>query len=116
MLLQNGTNAWVNAAPYAGRGAFTYALNRHREPHLQYMAYRLCARRVYADAMWPSVLSATAETTPVRTEMVDPANVGRYTAAGYDRDDTLLFMKAVSDTMEHENIALNLRIYGALEY
>ncbi|GLC57573.1 hypothetical protein PLESTB_001241900 [Pleodorina starrii] len=112
----NGTKAWVNAAPYAGRGAFTYALNRHREPHLQYMAYRLCARRVYADAMWPSVLSATAETTPVRTEMVDPANVGRYTAAGYDREDTLLFMKAVSETMEHQNIALNLRIFGALEY
>ncbi|EFJ49483.1 hypothetical protein VOLCADRAFT_117158, partial [Volvox carteri f. nagariensis] len=94
--LANGTTAWVNVAPYAGRGAFTYAINRHREPHLQYMAYRLCARRVYADAMWPSVLSATA--------------------AGYDKEDTLLFMKAVSDTMEHPNIALNLRIYGALEY
>ncbi|GIL94168.1 hypothetical protein Vretimale_332, partial [Volvox reticuliferus] len=114
--LANGTKGWVNVAPYAGRGAFTYAINRHREPHLQYIAYRLCARRVYADAMWPSVLSSIAETTPVRTEMVDPANVGRYVGAGYDRDDTLLFMKAVSDTMEHANIALNLRIFGAVEY
>ncbi|GLI64166.1 hypothetical protein VaNZ11_007352 [Volvox africanus] len=114
--LANGTKAWVNSAPYAGRGAFTYAINRHREPHLQYIAYRLCARRVYADAMWPAVLNPIAETTPVRTEMVDPANVARYINAGYDGNDTLLFMKAVSDTMEHANIALNLRIYGALEY
>jgi hypothetical protein len=48
--------------------------------------------------------------------MVDPANVGRYVAAGYDKQDTLLFMDALSQTMEHDNIALNLRIYGALDY
>ncbi|GFR40153.1 hypothetical protein Agub_g709 [Astrephomene gubernaculifera] len=114
--LQNGSSIWVNSAPYAGRGAFTYAINAHSPPEQQYMAYRLCARRVYAGAMWPSVLSATAETTPVRSEMVDPANLPRYTAAGYHPADTLLFMRAVAETVEHSNIALNLRIRGAIDY
>lgn len=59
-VLQNGTELWINSAPYAGRGALTYAINRHRRPELQYMAYRMCARRTYPEYMWQSVLSPTA--------------------------------------------------------
>eukprot|EP00198_Chlamydomonas_reinhardtii_P012431 XP_001701768.1 predicted protein [Chlamydomonas reinhardtii] len=125
--LANGSQLWINTSPYAGRGAFTYAINARSPPEQQLAAYRICARRAYADYMWPSpcclaprpaALPPLTETTPVRKEMMDPANLYRYTSSRppYEGNDTLLFLKAVRDTVEHVNIALNLRISGAIDY
>ncbi|KAG2501111.1 hypothetical protein HYH03_000929 [Edaphochlamys debaryana] len=114
--LQNGSTVWINSAPFAGRGAFTYAINRRSDPYSQYMAYRLCARRAYPESVWPSVLNPATETTPVRSDMLSPASLPRYTRANHHPDDTLLYLAAISQSVESDNLALNLRIHGAIDY
>ncbi len=54
------------------------------------------ARRSPACSSYMSYMHSGAETTPVRSEMVDPSNLGNYTAAGYHEGDTRLFIEVRS--------------------
>ncbi|GFH25638.1 guanylate cyclase domain-containing protein, partial [Haematococcus lacustris] len=59
------------------------------------------------DNSWADVLNVSSSVDPFRQQHLDPANIGRWTAAGYDQGTTLQYLSALSMAMSSPNIALD---------
>ena len=55
------------------------------------------------------------EIAPFRLDHFDPANLGRWAAVGYDPLEVAEFLSVTEASLNHPNVALNLRMKHAVD-
>lgn len=69
--------AWVNFAPFLGRGAVSMGVSVQANPMWQYAAWRAISAALAPEAMWTSLLDPTTAFSPVRDSHMDKGNIDR---------------------------------------
>ncbi|KAG2447133.1 hypothetical protein HYH02_007879 [Chlamydomonas schloesseri] len=114
-LLGSGSDrrqAWVNYAPFLGRGAMSLGVSARANPAWQYAAWRAISAALAPEAMWASLLDPNTAFSPVRDSHMDEGNIGRWVAAGYDRGAALGYLSAFRGVVLHPNAVMSPRIPG----
>ncbi|KAG2501269.1 hypothetical protein HYH03_001075 [Edaphochlamys debaryana] len=107
---------WVNRAPFLGNGALSAGVNKLASPAEQLAVYEAFVWAIDPEVLWPRVLRVNAlRAQPTRREHFDPANLGRWVAAGYHVDDIREHLAVVSAAIEHPNALLTLRLPGSVQ-
>ncbi|GFH27724.1 guanylate cyclase domain-containing protein [Haematococcus lacustris] len=102
--------AWVNTAPFPAFGGWTAGVSATSPFDVQVITLVFFAYLTGPDNSWADVLNVSSSVDPFRQQHLDPANIGRWTAAGYDRGTTLQYLSALSMAMSSPNIALDSRM------
>ncbi|GFH07643.1 guanylate cyclase domain-containing protein [Haematococcus lacustris] len=112
--------AWVNTAPFPAFGGWTASVAASSPPEVQLATLAFFA---YITSLsleprldcspnnsWADVLNVSGSVDPFRQQHLDPANIGRWTAAGYDQGTTIQYLSALSMAMASPNVALDSRM------
>ncbi|KAJ9511504.1 hypothetical protein QJQ45_029834 [Haematococcus lacustris] len=102
--------AWVNTAPFPAFGGWTAGVSDTSPFDVQMITLVFFAYLTSPDNSWADVLNKTDSVDPFRQQHLDPANIGRWTAAGYDQGTTLQYLSALSMAMSSPNVALDSRM------
>ncbi|KAJ9511227.1 hypothetical protein QJQ45_017170, partial [Haematococcus lacustris] len=102
--------AWVNTAPFPAFGGWTAGVSDTSPFDVQMITLVFFAYLTSPDNSWADVLNVSSSVDPFRQQHLDPTNIGRWTAAGYDRGTTLQYLSALSMAMSSPNIALDSRM------
>ncbi|KAG2492543.1 hypothetical protein HYH03_009208 [Edaphochlamys debaryana] len=106
----------VNRAPFLGYGALSVGINRRASPAEQLAAYRSYVWAMDPEVAWERVLTVSAvREHATRNEHLDPANLPKYVAAGFDAADVTGIQRTYVAAMEHPNAQLVLRTHAAVE-
>ncbi|KAJ9511485.1 hypothetical protein QJQ45_029847 [Haematococcus lacustris] len=104
------TGAWVNSAPYLAFGGWTAGVAASSPPEVQLATLNFFAYLTSPNNSWADVLDVSGSVDPFRQQHLDPANIGRWTAAGYDQGTTLQYLSALRTALYSSNIALDARM------
>ncbi|KAG2490411.1 hypothetical protein HYH03_011211 [Edaphochlamys debaryana] len=110
--LASGTNALVNYAPYSAFGGWAAAVSTLAPSPYQQRAYQFFSHVARPAQSWDDVLDPTSSIDPYRTSQLETsgANFQRWINAGYNEAATRLYLAAVRDALEHNNIVLDSRL------
>ncbi|GFH33239.1 guanylate cyclase domain-containing protein, partial [Haematococcus lacustris] len=102
--------AWVNTAPFPAFGGWTASVAASSPPEVQLATLTFFAYLTSPNNSWADVLDVSGSVDPFRQQHLDPANIDRWTAAGYDQGTTLQYLSALSVAMSSPNVALDFRM------
>ncbi|KAL6750965.1 hypothetical protein V8C86DRAFT_758443 [Haematococcus lacustris] len=102
--------AWVNTAPFPAFGGWTASVAASSPPEVQLATLTFFAYLTSPNNSWADVLDVSGSVDPFRQQHLDPANIDRWTAAGYDQGTTLQYLSALSMAMASPNVALDSRM------
>ncbi|KAL6750967.1 hypothetical protein V8C86DRAFT_758675 [Haematococcus lacustris] len=102
--------AWVNTAPFPAFGGWTASVAASSPPEVQLATLTFFAYLTSPDNSWADVLNVSSSVDPFRQQHLDPANIDRWTAAGYDQGTTSQYLSALSMAMASPNVALDFRM------
>ncbi|GFH27984.1 guanylate cyclase domain-containing protein, partial [Haematococcus lacustris] len=104
------SGAWVNSAPFLAFGGWTAGVAAASPPEVQLATLNFFAYLTSPNNSWADVLDVSGSVDPFRQQHLDPANIGRWTAAGYDQGTTLQYLSALRTALFSPNIALDARM------
>eukprot|EP00198_Chlamydomonas_reinhardtii_P001582 XP_001690918.1 predicted protein [Chlamydomonas reinhardtii] len=97
----------------AASGGLSLLLNSKFSTVQQVAAYSIMVAMMRNAATFAAVMSTTSSDGPSRTEHLDPANEGRWIAAGFHPNDTAQFLLATRESVASSNTAIDIRaLYG----
>ncbi|KAJ9511247.1 hypothetical protein QJQ45_017159 [Haematococcus lacustris] len=102
--------AWVNSAPFLAFGGWTAGVAASSPSEVQLATLNFFAYLTSPNNSWADVLDVSGSVDPFRQQHLDPANIGRWTAAGYDQGTTLQYLSALRTALFSPNIALDARM------
>ncbi|GFR45317.1 hypothetical protein Agub_g6683, partial [Astrephomene gubernaculifera] len=113
---RTGQAVLVNRAPHFGYVGFAGGARKSGDPDYQKAVYNSFALFASTETSWEFILDPIAPAGPFRTSHVDPANLHRWVAAGYDANDTASFLNAWKESYSDPNVALDIRILNSYKY
>ncbi|KAJ9511501.1 hypothetical protein QJQ45_029838 [Haematococcus lacustris] len=108
--------AWVNTAPFAAFGGWTAGVAASSPPEVQLATLNFFAYLTSPRNSWEDVLNPVGAVDPFRQQHLDPANIDRWTAAGFDASSTLQYLFALRAAMSSPNLALDTRLAYSLKH
>ncbi|KAL6750953.1 hypothetical protein V8C86DRAFT_758078 [Haematococcus lacustris] len=108
--------AWVNTAPFAAFGGWTAGVAASSPPEVQLATLNFFAYLTSPQNSWEDVLNPVGAVDPFRQQHLDPANIDRWIAAGFDASSTLQYLFALRAAMSSPNLALDTRLAYSLKH
>ncbi|KAG2446063.1 hypothetical protein HXX76_000665 [Chlamydomonas incerta] len=106
----------ANRAPFASAGGLSLLLNSKYSTAQQVAAYSIMVAMARSAASFQAIMTTSSSDGPTRMEHLDPANEGRWIAAGFHPNDTAQFLSAMRESIASGNTALDIRSRYARQY
>ncbi|GIL42591.1 hypothetical protein Vafri_564, partial [Volvox africanus] len=103
---------WVNRSPFLGMTALLGSIDARTPPDYAAAVLSLFALVTSPETSWAQMGTDSA-VGPFRRQHLDDANVWRWLALNYSREDLTAFLESTRQTLDHPNAALPLRLPGA---
>ncbi|GLI69213.1 hypothetical protein VaNZ11_013786 [Volvox africanus] len=102
----------VNRSPFLGMTALLGSIDARTPPDYAAAALSFFALVTSPEVSWAQFGTDSA-VGPFRRQHLDDANVWRWLAFNYSREDLTAFLESTRQTLDHPNAALPLRLPGA---